>query len=158
MNGFVTTHHLERQLDIPVELAATKLKKSDWLVVSTVRLQPGMTLSFRFAQLQISDIVVDTAVENSSSPVITSARSRGLAYIAIFKDYVQGDPQTLTPQGSTPDTIVATGLGIFSRATETELVITPTAVASYSVIVVNNTTNSDLIASVSSQLRIDLGS
>lgn len=152
-DGYLTSSFLENKGDLPIALPTTKLRRGDWLVLATLKLQPPMQLQFRDLQLSLIQAVVD--------PTLTSvlvAPARGLAYVAIFKDYAQSDPATMIPQGSSTDVVSISATGVSQRdPSAAPLVISPAAPSTYSVLLVNNTTGTDLQLSVNGQLRLDLG-
>lgn len=150
-NGYVTAGYLDRKTDLPISLPMTLLKREEWLILATLKLQPPMSLQFDELQLNVTQLSVDTTVANTG----LIANSRGSVYVAIFRDYTQNDPATLVPQGSSADVIIANGVGVVARNAE-PLNLTPTSACSYSVVVVNNTRNTDAFVSVTGQLRLML--
>lgn len=149
MTGYLTTSFSDNVYDLPAQLAATKLSRGDWLVIATVLVAPPATLSLRLLQLQLISAAVDPTVIAEPGPA-----SRGTVYVALFKGYAPpANPASLTPQGSSDDVVVLSQVGLASRPISAELVLKPTEPAHYSLIVVNNTNNTDLEVAVEGQLR-----
>jgi len=154
--SLITDTELADQLDLPVALPAAVFKKDSWIVLATVKLQNPMRLTYRFLQLQLQSVTIDPAI-GGAEPTIVDA-TKGLAYVAIFKNYGGERPGSSVAQGTNFDVVNATAAGLFERATSTSLVIDATSVATYSFVLVNNTGNADLKMSVCGQVRLDLNS
>ncbi len=152
---YVTTAQLVDRLDLPIALPSSELKPNNWLVLATFKVQAPMQLTFRYLQLQISDNVLVGLTDTASKLV---EPGRGLAYIGIFKNYDGSAPNSNSSlQGTSNDVVFGETSGIFSRITDSPLVITPGTIAeSYSFVVVNNTANTNLTVSVNGQIRLDL--
>lgn len=158
--SYITDKQLEDRLDLPISLPVTELKSNSWLVVATYALQTPMEFQFRFLQLQLISAEVvggeegDTETEFSSKLINPS---KGLCYCGIYQGYTFENPSSLANIGTLNDLIVADKVGIFSRPTEIPLVISGPAVSQhYSVVVANNTENTNLKLLVNGHLRLDL--
>lgn len=165
--ALLTEAHLSKRHSVPVSLALTLLKKGDWIVLNTVKLSATMTFSFRFLQLQCTDIAVEGASSgtvtpggtcdcNDPDPVLINP-SNGLAYVAIYRNYtVNTDPVSLTAVGTSVDLVSVTeAASIASRdLTKPELILQETA--NFTFLLVNNTSNADLRLSVNGEVTISL--
>lgn len=158
--SYITDKQLEDRIDLPIALPATEVKRNSWLVVATYAVQAPMKLSFRFLQLQLIAAEVvggeegDTETEFSSQLINPS---KGLCYCAIYQGYALENPATLPNVGTLNDIIVADKVGIFSRPTATPLVIDGPAVSNhYSIVLANNTDNTDLKLVLNGHIRLDL--
>jgi hypothetical protein len=161
---YLTESKLARRHSIPVSLSLTLLKKTDWILLSTVRLTSTMSLSYRFLQLQLVDITIEgtTASEAEggllclvTQPTLINP-SLGIAYVAIYQDYnVKTDPKDLTFVGTQHDIVIIEDTGIAARdISQPELILEDAA--SYSYILVNNTSNADLRLAVNGEATVNV--
>jgi hypothetical protein len=165
--ALLTEALIAKRHSVPVALALTLLKKGDWIVLNTVKLSATMTFTFRFLQLQCTDLTV----EGSTTGTVTEGGqcdcsepepelinpSNGLAYVAIYRNYaINTDPVSLTAVGTSVDLVSVTeAASIASRdLTKPELVINETA--NFTFLLVNNTSNADLRLSVNGEVTISL--
>ena len=58
--AYLTESRLDSVMDIPVSLPSTKLQQGDWLVIGSVQILAPMTLTYKFANLDLLDCTVDT--------------------------------------------------------------------------------------------------
>lgn len=152
--GYITEKQIADRLDLPVALPTTEVKRNNWLVVATFKIQSPMQLTFRYLQLQLVDF---TTVGTSGVTLVESGK--GMCYVGIFKNYdgtsPSGNPNL---QGTLNDVVIASAAGVVSRNPDNaSLVLTGGAVPeSYSFVLVNNTTNTDIRANINGQIRLDL--
>lgn len=158
--SYITQKELDDRMDLPIALPVTELKPNSWLIASVYQIQQPMQLTFRFLQLQLLSVEVtggqagDTETEFSSDLL---DQAKGLVYAAILPDYSGQSPYGLASIGTLNDIIIADKVGIFSRATENPLIVKGTNIPKhYSVILVNNTSNTIAKALLNGQMRLDL--
>jgi hypothetical protein len=158
--GYLTETRLSNIIDLPVSLPATELKISDWLVVSSIRIDTPMRLTVRLLELELLSSTV------SVSDIVAANRifgNLGLAYLVLRKDYLSGTPGA----AGALDSLVATDLGRFARDITQPVLITDPG--TYSWLIVNNTqpsddasvvittsTSIDFVVSVTGSVRLEL--
>lgn len=165
--ALLTEALLAKRHSVPVALALTLIRKGDWIILNTIKLSATMTFTFRFLQLQCTDILVEGSTTGTVTPggacdctqpaPALINPSNGLAYVAIYRNYtVNTDPVSLTPAGTSVDLVSVTDAdSIASRdLTKPELVISETA--NFTFLLVNNTSNADLRLLVNGEVTIGL--
>jgi hypothetical protein len=148
--AFLTESELGRRHNIPIALSLTRVKQGDWLLLTSIRLQAGMALSYRWLQLQLVDVLITpgTTPANADPCAVVEPTlinpALGYAYVAIFKAFnVNAAPATLAYTGTGADIVIATGTGIFTRDVA-KPPLELTEAADYSWVLVNNCVNADL--------------
>lgn len=168
----LTLQELESIVDLPVSLPMTLVRADDWLVVASVKLVAGQTLTFSQMNLTVIDasqagVVLPLGNQCNQFNIKLINNSYGIAYIGIAKDYSSStDPSTVTWVGSASDVISASSVGVYTRSASAPA-LEITEPGDYSFVVVNNcatntsstTTdiyNVDLRLVVSAQVRLTL--
>jgi hypothetical protein len=160
--AYLTENQLGNMMDIPIALSSTDLRMGDWVVVAATKIVSPMRLTYKLCNLVVSASTVDPEDITNGNKLYGNL---GLVYLTLRKDYISGSPG----EAGGLDALVATDLGIFSRNTALEVVITTPGV--YSWIIANNcqastdatpvipaSTSIDFRVSVTGTARLELAS
>jgi hypothetical protein len=145
--AYLTENKLANVIDIPVSLSATELKQGDWLLVASAKITQPMTLTVRYMSLQLLACNIGITHIDTSNLVYPNL---GIAYLALRKDYVGGNPGS---QGAL-ESLSATDLGIFTRNINVPIILSTPGV--YSWLIVNNTQASSTNTAIPPSTSIDL--
>lgn len=136
MTGFVSSQRFSRVVNLPVGLAQTELRAGKTLIVATVQLARFQRLELRSLTLGLCAVLTPGAV-----PVYINS-ALGLCSVGLYRGVMVTAPLALTYSlGST------TTVNPFSNC----VVETP---GTYSVIVSNNTNNTDVSVAVTGALKL----
>lgn len=136
MNGYVTDARAARIVNLPVALAQTELRAGKTLVVATVQLGLGQRLELRTLTLGLLAVLTPGAVPAYLNSAL------GLCSAGLYRGTMITSPLAVTQSlGNT------TTVNPFSPC----VVATP---GTYSVIVSNNTNNTDLSVSVTGTIKL----
>ena len=146
--GYLTEARLDSVMDIPISLPSTTLQQGDWLVVGSVQILAPMTLTYKFANLDLLDSTVDTTQIKTVNQIFGNL---GLVYLSLWLNYSSGSSPGAA---GALDVLIASSLGSFQR--DVTNTVTLTAPGIYSWIVANNCQpSSDPSALINSSLSID---
>lgn len=127
--AYLTENTVNNMIDIPITLSSTDLRMGDWVVVSVVRIITPMRLTYRMCNISISASSVDTSLITSGNKLFGN---NGLAFLTLRRNYISGNPG----EAGGLDSLVAYGLGVYSRDfTQPVVVVTPGV---YSWMIANN--------------------
>jgi len=127
--AYLTENMLSNVVDIPITLYSTDLRMGDWVVLATTKIVTPMRLTYKVASLSLSASTVNPIDITNGNKVYGNL---GLVYIAMRLNYTSGNPG----EAGGLDSLVATGLGTFSR--DPSVVVTVTEPGVYSWIITNN--------------------
>lgn len=155
----ITEKKLSGIVDVPVSLPALEIKQGDWLVVSPIKLESPMRLSFDHLTLDLLSSNVTLGDISASNKIVSNL---DLVFVGLYRDYTSGFP------GLTPalDVLSVSELGAKNRSGATLSYTTP---GTYSFIVANNmqadssssipvSTSIDFNVCITGQVRLELDS
>ncbi len=160
--AYLTEARLDSVMDIPLSLPSTTLQQGDWLVVGSVQILSPMTLTYKFANLDLLDSTVDTTQIQAVNQIFGNL---GLVYLSLWLNY---SPGSSPGAAGALDVLIAPALGSFQR--DVTKLVTLTTPGIYSWIVANNCQPSsdpssllsaslsiDYTVIITGQVRLDLG-
>ena len=161
--AYLTEARLDSVMDIPLSLPSTTLQQGDWLVVGSVQILSPMTLTYKFANLDLLDSTVDTTQIQAVNKIFGNL---GLVYLSLWLNYSSGSSPGAA---GALDVLIASSLGSFQR--DVTNIVTLTTPGVYSWIVANNCQPSSDASSlinpslsiyytvtITGQVRLDFGS
>lgn len=155
--SYLTDEYLDKVVDIPVNLPVTNLKSNDWLVLTTIAVAAGQTLDFNFLQLTLVSSSASLDGCNSvEGELINPSYER--VFVGIYENYVStNSPYGLSIIGTDADLIQTSEFTTVQRdVTVAKLTLSPTEPTTYSFVIANNLTNSDLRVSVNGMARLTI--
>jgi len=160
--AYLTEARLDSVMDIPISLPSTTLQQGDWLVVGSIQILAPMTLTYRFANLDLINSTVDATQIRSVNQIFGNL---GLVYLSLWLNYSSGSSPGAA---GALDVLIAPTLGTFQR--DLTKVVTLNTPGVYSWLIANNCQPSsdpsslldpslsiDFTVTITGQVRLDLG-
>ncbi len=171
---YLTQHHLDSIVDLPVALPIADLYPEEWLVISTVQIASPQTLTLRWLQAFILSANDPTVINSTDGSVIITPNSSGqvvlppqspdlvtpglgLAFVGLYRAF---DPLNSPAFQAAQESPLLIGDATSVAPVEAIRSLDPvtfSASGAYSFVICNNTTNRLLRVVVNGQLRASLG-
>lgn len=144
MSGFLTQEKYAQVIDLPIAVPATELRRGDSIICASVDLKLGQRIRYRWAQLQLITIL------NAGTPdkIISNL---GMVYLGF---YSAGFTQLNKPTGIPINALSADLVGV--NASNPYIFFDFSSPDTYSVLLVNNTTNLDFEVTANGAMRLSM--